>query len=137
MVQRNSAMGPVPYDSKKPLANQLADALTRYIDVITDEQAMGLNRMVVSELLRDMERSKTFFAEIANHDYPVTQLIKDAMEAGALRQADPEFAANQLLGLAKHFYFWPEFFLGENLAPEGAMQDCIAMFLSHYQPTEI
>lgn len=136
MVERNTAMGPVPYDPNLPLAAQLTDALTRYVGVITETQAIGLNRMVISELLRDLERSRTFFMEMATHDYPITQLIKEAMEAGALRSGNPEYAANQLLGLVKSFFFWPEFLLGERSAMEGVMEDCVAMFLSHYEPTE-
>ncbi|MDB9515559.1 TetR/AcrR family transcriptional regulator C-terminal domain-containing protein [Roseofilum reptotaenium CS-1145] len=104
-----------------------------YVAVITEAEAMGLNRMVISELLRDLDRSRAFFAEMATHDYPITELIKDAMEAGALRRSDPEFAASQLLGLVKNFFFWPEFLLGEKLTSEGVMQDCVAMFLSHYK----
>jgi len=133
MLERNAAMEPVPYDPDQPLDLQLVDALERYVAVITEAEAMGLNRMVISELLRDLERSRAFFAEMTTHDYPITQLIKDAMEAGALRPADPEYAASQLLGLVKNFFFWPEFLLGEKLAPEGVMQDCVAMFLSHYK----
>ena len=70
---------------------------------------------------------------MATHDYPVTQLIADAMEAGALRKADPKLAANQLLALIKSFFFWPEFLLGEKQKADGIMQDCVAMFLSHYE----
>ncbi len=132
MIERNTAMEPVEYDPERPLEAQLVDALERYVGVITEEKAIGLNRMVISELLRDLERSRTFFAEMATHDYPITELIKDAMEAGALRQADPKFAASQLLGLVKNFFFWPEFLLGEKLATKGAMQDCVLMFLAHY-----
>jgi len=133
MIERNTAMEPVTYDPDQPLDTQLVDALERYVAVITEAEAMGLNRMVMSELLRDLERSRAFFAEMATHDYPITQLIKDAMAAGALRPVDPEYAASQLLGLVKNFFFWPEFLLGEKLTPEGVMQDCVAMFLSHYK----
>ncbi|ABW27677.1 TetR/AcrR family transcriptional regulator C-terminal domain-containing protein [Acaryochloris marina] len=55
------------------------------------------------------------------------------MDSGALRKADPEYAANQLLGLVKTFFFWPEFLLGEKTKTNGIMQDCVAMFLSHYK----
>ncbi|NEO88331.1 MAG: TetR/AcrR family transcriptional regulator [Spirulina sp. SIO3F2] len=133
MIERNTAMEPVAYDPDQPLDTQLVEALERYVAVITEPEAMGLNRMVISELLRDLARSRAFFTEVAAHDYPITQLIKDAMAAGALRSADPEFAASQLLGLVKTFFFWPEFLLGEKRTLEGVMQDCVAMFLSHYK----
>lgn len=136
MVERNTAMRPVTYQLDRPLKEQLVETLERYVEIITEEKAIGLNRMVISELLRDMERSKAFFAEMTTHDYPVTQLIKDAMAAGALRSADPGFAANQLLGLVKTFFFWPEFLLGEKMPMEGVMQDCVSMFLTYYTPQQ-
>lgn len=100
--------------------------------VITDETALGLNRMVISELIRDLDRSRAFSSESETHDYPITLLISEAMEAGVIRQAEPAYATNQLLALVKNFYFWPEFFLGENPTPKEVLDDCIAMFLAHY-----
>lgn len=133
MIERNSAMVPVNYDPGQPLDQQLVAALERYVDVITEPEAIGLNRMVIAELLRDLDRSRAFFAEFATHDYPITNLIAQAMEAGVLRKTDPEYATNQLLGLVKNFFFWPEFLLGDSPATDGMMEDCVAMFLSYYK----
>lgn len=133
MIERNGRMEPVPYDPDQDFETQLKDALWRYVEVITDETAMGLNRMVLSELIRDLDRSRQFFGETETHDYPITRLISEAMEAEVLRKADAGLATNQLLGLVKNFFFWPEFFLGENPTPEDVMDDCIAMFMAHYK----
>lgn len=133
MIERNGIMAPVAYDPGRDFAEQLKDALWRYIEVITDETAIGLNRMVLSELIRDLDRSRKFFSETETHDYPVTRLITEAMDAGVIRKADAGFATNQLLGLVKNFFFWPEFFLGESPTPKDALDDCIAMFLAHYK----
>lgn len=132
MLERSNAMGPVSYDPKRGLQEQLVDALEKYITVITQPDAMGLQRIVISEFLRDLDRSRTFFEKAATHDYPITKLIGEAMEAGVLKKVAPEYAANQLLGLAKSFFYWPEFLLGEKPDLDGVMQDCVAMFLSHY-----
>ncbi len=80
-----------------------AEALWRYIAVITEETAIGLNRMVLSELIRDLDRSRKFLTETETHDYPMTRLIGEAMDAGVIRKADPTFATNQLLALVKTF----------------------------------
>lgn len=133
MIEQNSRMEPVPYDPARDLADQLKDALWRYVEVITEETALGLNRMVISELTRDLDRSRQFFAETVAHDYPMTRLIAEAMEAGAIRKADPALATNQLLALVKNFFFWPEFFLGESPTPKDVMDDCVTMFLAHYK----
>ena len=133
MIEQNSIMQPVSYDPNRDLAEQLQEALWRYVGVITDDTALGLNRMVLSELIRDLERSRVFFAETETHDYPVTRLISEAMDAGAIRKADPSLAASQLLALVKNFFFWPEFFLGESPTPRNVMDDCVVMFLRHYR----
>ena len=101
--------------------------------MITEETAIGLNHMVLSELIRDLDRSRKFLTETETHDYPMTRLIGEAMDAGVIRKADPTFATNQLLALVKNFFFWPEFFHGENPTPKDVLDDCIAMFLAHYK----
>ncbi len=133
MLEQSRSMQPVAYDPSRDFAEQLQDALWRYIAVITEETAIGLNRMVLSELIRDLDRSRKFFSETEAHDYPITRLIGEAMDAGVIRKADPTFATNQLLALVKNFFFWPEFFLGENPTPKDVLDDCIAMFLAHYK----
>lgn len=133
MLEQNRSMEPVAYDPDRDFAQQLKDALRRYIAVITDETAIGLNRMVLSELIRDLDRSRKFFTEAETHDYPMTGLISGAMDAGVIRKADPAFATNQLLALVKNFFFWPEFFIGENPTPKDVLDDCVAMFLAHYK----
>jgi TetR/AcrR family transcriptional regulator of autoinduction and epiphytic fitness len=133
MIEQNWSMEPVSYDPGRDFVEQLKDALWRYIAVITEETAIGLNRMVISELIRDLDRSRKFFSETETHDYPMTLLIGEAMEAGVIRKADPIFATNQLLALVKNFFFWPEFFLGENPTPKNVLDDSIAMFMAHYK----
>lgn len=136
MIERNGSMEPVSYDPTRAFPEQLKDALWHYVEVITEETTIGLNRMVMSELIRDLDRSRQFFTEIAAHDYPVTQLIREAMTAGVLRQGDADLATGQLLALVKNFFFWPEFFLGQNPTPKDVLDDCIAMFLAHYEEGE-
>ena len=133
MLEQNRSMEPVAYDPDCDFAQQLKDALWRYIAVITEETAIGLTRMVLSELIRDLDRSRKFFTETESHDYPMTRLIGEAMEARVIRKADPVFATNQLLALANNFFFWPEFLLGENPTPKDVLDDCVAMFLAHYK----
>ena len=131
MLEQSRSMQPVSYDQDRDFAEQLKEALWRYVGAITDEKALGLNRMVISELIRDLDRSRQFFAETETHDYPVTKLIGEAMEAGVIRKADPAFATGQLLGLVKEFFFWPEFFLGESPTPRSDMDYCVKMFMAY------
>ncbi|WP_256420312.1 TetR/AcrR family transcriptional regulator C-terminal domain-containing protein [Ruegeria sp. HKCCD6119] len=111
----------------------MKEALRRCIGVITEETAIGLNRMVISELIRDLDRPRQFFTETATLDYPITRLFSEAVDVGVIRKADPVFATNQLLALVKNFFFWPEFFLGKNPTPKDVLDDCVVMFLAHYK----
>ncbi|MFG6580980.1 TetR/AcrR family transcriptional regulator C-terminal domain-containing protein [Sulfitobacter sp. 1A13191] len=62
----------------------------------------------------DLDQSRrAVFTETAAHDYPVTKLVAQAMEAGALCKSDPVLSSSQLLALVKNFYNWPKCFLGQ------------------------
>ena len=134
MIERKTIMAPIPYDPTRDLEVQLIETLERYVESVTEPETLALTRMIHAELLRDLERSKAFFTEMATYDDPITQLISEAMDAGALRKADPEYAAKQLIGLTRSFFYMPEFYLGQKLETDGIMQDCVKMFLSHYEP---
>ena len=134
LIERKATMEFVPYDPKQELSAQLIAVVEAYIDVLTEPDAIALNRLVNAELFRDLERSRAYFAELGSYDLPIRQLIAEAMEAGALRKADPVFAAKQLIGLVKEFHYWPELLIGQHDETEGVIEDCVKMFLSYYQP---
>ncbi len=134
LMQETAALPKVEYQPDAPVKDQLISALRQYIAQLTGDDYMGLNRLVLSEFLRDQTLARAFFAKSAAHDAPISGLIGEAMSAGALRRANPTFAANQLLAMVKNFLFWPKFLLGEPPAPEAdqIMSDCVDMFLAHY-----
>ena len=134
MIDRKSTVAMVPFDPARDLETQFIETLERYVEAVTEPETLALTRMVHAELLRDLERSRVFFTELATYDDPITQLISGAMKAGALRKANPEYAAKQLIGLIRSFFYMPEFMLGQKLETDGVMQDCVKMFLSHYEP---
>ncbi len=134
MIERKSTVATVPFDPARDLETQFIETLERYVEAVTEPETLALTRMVHAELLRDLERSRVFFTELATYDDPITQLISGAMKAGALRKANPEYAAKQLIGLIRSFFYMPEFMLGQKLETDGVMQDCVKMFLSHYEP---
>ena len=134
MIERKSTVATVPFDPARDLETQFIETLERYVEAVTEPETLALTRMVYAELLRDLERSRVFFTELATYDDPITQLISGAMKAGALRKANPEYAAKQLIGLIRSFFYMPEFMLGQKLETDGVMQDCVKMFLSHYEP---
>lgn len=107
--------------------------MEHYVEALTEPELLALNRMVTAEMLIDLERSRTYFAQLATFQNPITQLITEAMEAGTISHADPQYASRQLISLITDFFYMPEFMLGRKRENDGVMSDCIKMFLSHYE----
>ena len=134
LLEQIAATPKLRYRPDAPLRDQLTGAVRDYVTHLTGEHYMGLNRLVMSELLRDQELAQAFFARAAMQDGPIQALISEAMQAGALRQAEPGFAAGQLLSMVKHFLVWPLFLMGAKADQdaEAVISDCVEMFLAHY-----
>ncbi|MEP6147354.1 MULTISPECIES: TetR/AcrR family transcriptional regulator [Sulfitobacter] len=134
LLEQIAATPKLRYDPQAPLREQLIAAARDYIGHLSGAEYMGLNRLVMSELLRDQDLAQAFFAKAAMQDGPIQALIAEAMQAGALRRAEPGLAAGQLLSMIKHFLMWPEFLLGEkaDVDAEAVIADCLDMFLAHY-----
>lgn len=125
------------YDPSRPLDAQLVAALNSYVKLITDPDYLSLNRLLAAEYMRDQDMAQRILSRTELYVSPVSQMLEQAMQAGHLRQADPNFAASQIVALVKNYYFWPQFMLGS--APttdEFAMVDCVEMFLKHYAPAD-
>ena len=134
---------PIPQDDKAtlkpdlPLKDQLAELVETYVHAVSDDEYITLSRVIVSEFIRNPARSRIARAKASIAAGPIERMIRQAMDAGLLRQADPGYAATQLSALIKAFCFYPKFLDGE--APPNAVQsrniidDCVDMFLRHYQ----
>ncbi|WP_163849562.1 TetR/AcrR family transcriptional regulator [Pseudooceanicola aestuarii] len=136
LLEEIAAMPKLRFQPDQPMRGQLIAAVRGYVEHLTGEHYLGLNRLVLSELLRDLDLAQAFFAKAALQDGPISDLIGEAMQAGAMRRAEPAFAAGQLLSMVKHFLMWPEFLLGEkaDVNAEAIIADCVDMFLAHYAP---
>lgn len=134
LLEQIAATPKLRYAPNVPLHEQLNGAVRDYVGHLTGEEYMGLNRLVMSELLRDQDLAQAFFAKAAMQDGPIQALIGEAMQAGSLRQAEPGFAAGQLLSMVKHFLVWPQFLMGAKaeVDPDAVIADCVDMFLAHY-----
>jgi len=133
MIKRKSAIAPASFDPARDLDVQLAESLERYVEILTEPETLALTRMVIAEMLIDLKRPGTYAAQLGTFQHPITQLISEAMEAGVLRKANPEYASKQLISLVREFFYTPEFMLGRKLENDGVMADCIKMFLTHYR----
>lgn len=134
IIMAEAAMIPTPdFEPGRPLRDQLISALQSYITLVADARYLSLNRLLAAEYMRDQGLAERILTRPELYVSPVSSILKHAMEKGHLRQADPNFAANQILGLIKNFYFWPQFMLGSpSTSDEHIMADCIDMVLKHY-----
>ena len=135
VVLQTGAIPSRHYEDGRPLKPQLVEALTLYMNAITDEEYMGLNRVMMSEYLRDRELALRVFERSEMHNNPIRTLINEAIEAGVLREVDADYATVQLTASMKAFFFWPKFIIGQEAPDNGEaiIEDCVEMFLNYYQ----
>ena len=133
VISQKSAVTIPPFDPSRGIEAQLTEALERYLEVVTEPVFMAVTRMVTAEMLIDLDRSRAYYAQLATFRNPIIQLVSEAMEAGAIRKADPKYASRQLISLIRDFFFTSEFMLDQKEESDGVMSDCIKMFLAHYK----
>ncbi|MEX0285934.1 MAG: TetR/AcrR family transcriptional regulator [Paracoccaceae bacterium] len=132
MIKEKGAIDHAPFDPNRDLKAQLEHLITNYVEKLTEPETIAITRMVTAEMLIDQERSKAYVSEVAKFQNPITRLIEEAMEAGAIRAGDPNYASRQLHSLIREFFYTPEFMYGSKQDTEGVMSDCLDMFLAHY-----
>lgn len=135
IIEETGAIPVVEFDPDKLLRDQLIDALRVFVEAITDEEYIGLNRVLMSEYLRDPELAQRVFARTEMSNNPVRGVLAGAMEAGLIRKVDIDYATNHITAGSKAFFFWPKFLIGAE--PESNWEETIGesvdMFLSLYQ----
>lgn len=135
IVLQTGAIPSRKLDENRPLKDQLIEALSMYITIITDDEYIGLNRVMMSENLRNPASASEIYGRAEMRNNPLKQLIKEAVSAGLLRQVNEDYATEQLVAPVKSFFFWPKFLIDQDMSEnqEVIIQDCVDMFLKHYQ----
>ncbi|MEM9631639.1 MAG: TetR/AcrR family transcriptional regulator [Pseudomonadota bacterium] len=136
IMAQNASIRHITFDPELPVRDQFVREAQAIVDQVADADYIGLNRLIASEYLLDKERALQVFSRDEVTADPLAGFIKEAMEAGALRNADPRFASMQFSGLLKQFFVWPQFLLGDqpqfNQSQSEIIGDCVDMFLGHY-----
>ncbi|MCT4608097.1 MAG: TetR/AcrR family transcriptional regulator C-terminal domain-containing protein [Pelagimonas sp.] len=106
-------------------------ALGDYIEAITEKRYIGLNRMVMTEFMRDIDLAHRFFTRAEMSNNPVRAVIQEATKDGQLKEIDPNYATDLLTAGAKAIFFWPEFLIGESHEAHAThvLNDTVDMFL--------
>ena len=134
IVAKTGEISAEPFDPELPLRGQLIAALETYIEAITDEGYLGLNRMTMSEFLRDPDLSRRVFARAEMSNNPVRDIIAEAIKVGKLKQVDPFYATDMITSGPKAVFFWPKFLVGADQWPgsETVIEDSVDMFLFRF-----
>lgn len=125
------------FDAGQPLRAQLIAVLQHKLQLLNDQSFMDLSRVAMAELMHAPDRARFMTERLSEREEGLTQWIRAASQAGALRKdIDPPYAANQLHGLLKAFTFWPQIAMGQPPLPAAqqvqVVSDAVDMFLGFY-----
>ncbi|WP_305985948.1 TetR/AcrR family transcriptional regulator [Roseibium sp. MMSF_3544] len=132
LIEAKEALEPFPFDPNKSLEEQLNSGLHEYMSALSDPLIITLNRIMIPEYMRDLEKSRDYYRELGDNDYAMTHFVAEAMKAGLLKEADPVLATENLLGLARNYFFWPLVLTGEQPDRNDIANNCVEMFLARY-----
>jgi TetR/AcrR family transcriptional regulator of autoinduction and epiphytic fitness len=126
-----------PYCADKALREQLRQMLLAKLQMMADDNFLGLARVAIAATIHSPERAQNMVARMGEREEGLTVWIRAAVADGRLKPVDPEFAAHQVQGLLKSFGFWPQISMGQppldaemqNTVVESALD----MFLGCYQ----
>jgi len=127
----------VSYRADQPLREQLLPMLLAKLQMMADDNFLGLARVAIAATIHSPERAQDMVARMGEREEGLTVWIRAALADGRLKNVDADFAAQQVQGLLKSFGFWPQISMGlppldadtQKAVAESAME----MFLARYQ----
>ncbi|MCY1172449.1 pyrimidine utilization regulatory protein R [compost metagenome] len=125
------------YRPDLPLREQLRGLLMAKLQMLGDDNFLGLARVAIAATIHSPERAQDMVARMGEREEGLTVWIRAAQADGRLKATAPDFAAQQVQGLLKSFAFWPQISMGKpGLSPEEQHQvadSALDMFLACYQ----
>ena len=125
----------IAFDPKRDLQEQFEEIAHVYISFATSSNYININRVVVSEFVRDHVTSNKAREQFVPDEPPLDAFITAAIVAGKIRPVDPGYAATQFFSLIKAFTYWP-MLLGSPLPSKEVLdviiEDNVNMFLAYY-----
>ena len=127
----------VTYSADQPLSGQLRQMFLAKLQLMADDNFLGLARVAIAATIHSPERAQDMVARMGEREEGLTVWIRAAQADGRLNVVDADFAAKQVHGLLKSFGFWPQISMGQPPL-DAAMQSSVAesaleMFLARYQ----
>lgn len=127
----------VTYRADQPLREQLLPMLLAKLQMMADDNFLGLARVAIAATIHSPERAQDMVARMGEREEGLTVWIRAAQADGRLKAVEADFAAQQMQGLLKSFGFWPQISMG--LPPldadtqKAVAESALEMFLARYQ----
>jgi len=100
LVERYGQAITAPIDASAPFAAQLSSFGRALLDTVLSAPMVNLQRLVIGEAARFPEMARLFFERgPARGKARLAAMIAAAMQRGDLRDADPQLAASQFVGM--------------------------------------
>lgn len=132
-VQDEQSFG---YNTEQPLDEQLKAIARHKINTMSDPHVQNLVRVIFAEAIHSPHLIAAALAQYQQSEQALDSWIKAAIADGRLREVDPHYAAEQLMGLIKGSAFWPQLIMGrptpDSEQSEQIIEDSVAMFLNYY-----
>lgn len=135
LIEAQIAAKRIPWDAKRPLAEQLRAFALAKGALAEDEAAMALMRVALSLAIRDPSVLEPFVERLTSEEDALVAWLREAHAAGALEVPDPELAASLFWATAEGALFWPVA-IGLPSAPpsrERMIEEIVQTFLTRYR----
>ncbi len=125
-----------PFNEGQAIDQQLRSIAHQELQLLADSDFMDTSRMLMAEALRAPEIAQEMMTQMSRTESGLSRWMRHA-KAHGLAIEDPEFAAEQFIGLIKSFAFWPQLLKGHPLPDKAAREkiadEAVLMILSRYQ----
>ncbi len=126
----------VAYDTNAPIRKQLEHLAHRELEILADENLLGLARALVAEAIRSPQILEGKWAELSKRGAGLPRWVRAAVADNKLQVEDPDFAAEQFIALVKAFAFWPQVVASQPPPTikerEKIVESAVEMFLAAY-----
>lgn len=124
------------FDPKSDFESQLTRALGAYIDQTLTPEFLNCSRVILPEFMRKPATAQKFNKAYYGIDGPLSQFIQGAMNAGRLKQANPDAATALLLALFKSTVLMPSILNGVGSSAQAriseTIDDSVQVFMAGY-----
>ncbi len=126
----------IPYQSDKPLEDQLSHLIEAEIELVSGSEFLGLARAAAGFYMYQPEKLEALIAEFQLQQTALHRWIGAAVDDGRLVSLDVDFAVEQLHNLVKGSCYWPQLLGYADVLNADDKQrlavETVRMFLSRY-----